>query len=525
MPMVAENPKLPRSIGVVGGGTAGYFAALAIKRRFPKTEVTVVQSSADPIIGVGEATTTLMPPFLHAQLGLDAVELFAAVKPTIKLGIKFDWGPPGCFNYPFGDANPIEAAHYDGDLRTQSLLSMLMAEDVVPVLRGPGGEVASLLSRVKFAYHLDNVPFVAFLATASARAAIANVDMTVDHVVLDDGGNVKALRSRDGRELRFDLYVDATGFRSLLIGRTLGAPFHSYASSLFCDRAIAARVPRRGNVEPYTTAETMTAGWCWRTPVQGEDHRGYVYSSSFLDEEAAIDEMQKANPTMGAPKVVRFRTGRHREMWRNNVVALGNSYGFIEPLESTALHMVIVGIEYLLAGIGTMADQAAHRSFVEYANDVVGGQWDYLRWFLAIHYKFNRRFDTPFWRVARADVDVSGLSSTLERFQREGPWPIDNGRAYDPREPAIGFNGLIPLLLGQRVAAPPGQVAWTRQAWEAHVADNRRIVRYALPHDEAAALLRERPALIKDFAESRRSWCRRDDELPQVSANDHQSKR
>jgi tryptophan 7-halogenase len=503
----------PRTIGVMGAGTAGYLAALAVKRRYPSIDVTIVQSSSEPIIGVGEATTTLMPPFLHAQLDLGVVELFEAVRPTFKLGIKFKWGPPGSFNYPFGDAHPVAAIQFDGDLATQSLLSLLMTEDRAPLLRGPGGELASLLSRVKFAYHLDNVPFVRFLEQAAARAGIGNVDMKIDAVTLRGDGGVDAVRSSDGRELRFDFYVDATGFRSLLVGQTLGSPFQSYASSLFCDRAVVATLPQTDTIEPYTTAETMNAGWCWRIPVRGEDHRGYVYSSAFLSDDLAVEEMRAANPGMAEPWFVRFRSGRHREMWIKNVFALGNAYAFVEPLESTALHMVIVGIAYLLDGIERMNDT----SFVDHANAAVGAQWDYLRWFLAIHYKFNRRLDTAFWRAARAGVDVSGLSPILERFQREGPWPMDTGCAYDPGNPAAGFNGIMPLLLGQEVPAPPGQPGFTRPEWASRVADCRRTARYALPQREALEILQQQPDLLRELVEDPRSWCRRPEELPRVS--------
>src|SRR3990167_3816456 len=145
--MSSERPRMPRTIAVLGGGTAGYFAALAIKRRFPQVAVTIVESSAVPIIGVGEATTTLMPPFLHAQLGLSVHELHRTVRPTFKMGIRFEWGLPGDhhFVYPFGDADPLQAEAFDGDLRTQSLVSLLMEDNRLPILRGPDGDILSLL--------------------------------------------------------------------------------------------------------------------------------------------------------------------------------------------------------------------------------------------------------------------------------------------------------------------------------------------------------------------------------------------
>jgi tryptophan halogenase len=506
---MTSNNGLTKHIGVVGGGTAGYFAALAIKRRFPHIDVTLVESSKIPIIGVGEATTTLMPPFLHQELGLDIVELFQEVKPTFKMGIKFEWGLPGdyYFTYPFGAAQPVEAHVFDGDLRSQSLVSLLMGENKAPILLSPENEVHSLLPSLKFAYHLDNAPFVRFLAKAAQRAGIRHVDTNIEHVVVSADGRIESLRSSDGQELRFDLYIDATGFRSLLLEKTLQSPFQSYASTLFCDTAIVATAAQRGVIEPYTTAETMDCGWCWRIPVEGEDHRGYVFSSAFIDIDTATAEMRAKNPGLGDPWVVRFRSGRHREFWLGNTVAVGNAYGFVEPLESTALHMVIIEVAYLLDGIEAMQNLADDGAFRARTNEAVGAHWDYLRWFLGVHYKFNRRLDTPFWRAARADVDVSGFQHLLERFQREGPWVALRGDRFEVGDPAFGYSGLMMLLLGQHVTCPDPIVTMDREAWQIQSKKYHGLVKRALSQADALRILRENPELLKRFSHGPGSWC------------------
>jgi tryptophan halogenase len=439
---------------------------------------------------------------------LDIVELFNDVKPTFKLGIKFEWGLPGnyYFTYPFGDAQPVEAYAFDRDLSTQSLLSLLMCADRVPILRGPNDQLHSLLPSLKFAYHLDNAPLVAFLAKSAKRLGINHVDMSIDDVVTNAAGHIDALRSNDGRELRFDLYVDATGFRSLLLEGTFKSPFQSYASSLFCDTAIVATVPQRGVIEPYTTAETMDSGWCWRIPVEGEDHRGYVHSSAFIGIDAAIAEMRAKNPEMGDPRVVRFRSGRHRDFWLGNVVAVGNAYGFVEPLESTALHMVIIEVSHLLAGIEAMQDPENDGSFVTRTNELVAAHWDYLRWFLAIHYKFNRRLDTPFWRAARADVDVSGFRHLLERFEREGPWIVPEGQHFEVGDPTFWYGGLIMLLLGQGVECAPLCPVRSLVSWQDELSKYRGLVKRAMPQNEALEVFRQRPDILRDFCEHSASW-------------------
>lgn len=496
----------PRRFVVVGGGTAGYFAALALRREFPDHNVTVVESSKIPIVGVGEATTTLMPAFLHRQLGIDIVELYREVRPTWKLGIKFDWGLPGdyTFNYPFGSCDPVEACAHDGVLADQSLVSMLMSADRTPIVTGADGAPQSLLTTTPFAYHLENRNFVAFLATVARRAGIAHIDAEITSVVTSpDGENVERLILDDGRALVADLYVDASGFRSLLIEKALGSPFISYASSLFCDSAVVGEVPQSGPIQPYTTAQAMEAGWCWRIPVEGEDHRGYVFSSAHRTVEQARDEMRAKNPGLGDTWSLRFRSGRHREFWKGNTVAVGNAYGFVEPLESTALHMVIIELAYLAAGLRA-DDGAAARAAV---NQRVAAHWDYLRWFLALHYRFNRKFDNDFWRDCRDRVDVSGLQALIDHHQRVGPWG-DGAAAYAlSNDPTFGSPGLLIMLLGQQVPCPPAPATMMpRAAWRERVAEQRAVAARAMPQAAALDLLRRRPDLLEEQVAFRGSW-------------------
>ena len=503
-----------RSVVVVGGGTAGYFAALALKRALADLEVTLIESSRIPIIGVGEATTTLMPPFLHRQLGIDITELYREVRPTWKLGIKFDWGRPGdyAFAYPFGFTNPIEACAHDGDLTNQSVCSLMMAADRAPILIGDDGAPVSLLPQMKFAYHLENRPFVAFLAKHAQRQGIRHIDAEIKHVeTAADGGSVDRLMLDDGRELRADLYVDASGFRALLIEKTLHSPFIDFASSLFCDGAVVGEVPQGRVIEPYTTAQTMDAGWCWRIPVDGEDHRGYVFSSAHLTVDQARDEMRAKNPGLGDTWTVRFRSGRHQEFWKGNTVAVGNAYGFVEPLQSTALHMVIIETAYLIGGLEAARNGSPDRAFT---NQSVGAHWDYLRWFLAIHYRYNHKQDTQFWRDCRATVDVSGMRALLDRFAAVGPWDEDNDLHYATGDPAFSFEGLMIMLLGQNAPCPPPtKTSLSKAQWQTRVAESKALVARALPQADALELVRRRPELMQELLTSSTSWINRGGEL------------
>ncbi|MGH7296148.1 MAG: FAD-dependent oxidoreductase, partial [Polyangiaceae bacterium] len=327
----AATPRRIARVGVVGGGTAGYLAALALRRRHPSLQVTLIESSAIPIIGVGEATTPDLAEFLHGTLGIDELDLHREVAPTWKLGIRFLWGAPGdsMFHHPFTGDRIVEAVCHAHDQSLQSLGAQLMKAGLAPVLREPDGRITPLLSSVAHAYHLDNAPFVAFLQKLAARRGVEHLDCAIDEVSVGSDGRVQHLRTTDGRTLSYDLYVDATGFRSLLLGKALGVPYRSYASSLFCDAAIAAGLPGGDDIPPYTLAETMDAGWCWGVPMVHGVHRGYVFSTSHLSPDQAEAEMRAKNPGMGDARLIRFRSGRLEKCWQGNVVALGNSYAFV----------------------------------------------------------------------------------------------------------------------------------------------------------------------------------------------------
>ncbi len=204
----------------------------------------------------------------------------------------------------------------------------------------------------------------------------------------------------------------------VLLGGALDSPFISYNKSLFTDRAIVASVPNAGRLRPYTLAETMNHGWCWNIPTVEEDHRGYVFSSAFATVEEAAEEMRQRNPKMGDYFTVKFVSGRHDDFWKGNVVAIGNSYAFVEPLESTALHMAILQIEHLLEALPVRKHERGVQAAL---NRKVGDHWDYVRWFLALHYRFNNRLNTPFWQASRSDVDVSAYAELLDWFRERGP--------------------------------------------------------------------------------------------------------
>lgn len=495
-----------QSVVIVGGGTAGYLTALYLQRQFPELKLTLVESSRIPIIGVGEATTTLMPSFLHHQLGIDVVDLYREVRPTWKMGICFDWGLPGNydFRYEFGDCDPVEAFAQEGDLRHSSATSRLMALNRSPLIRGQNGEIQSLLAEMPHAYHLSNAPFVRFLAKTALARGIVHLDAEiVDTVRTSSGERMEHLVLDGGRTLTADLFVDATGFRSVLLEKAMGSPFQSYASTLFCDSALVGQVPQEGPIQPYTTAQTMDSGWCWRIPVEGEDHRGYVFSSAHTDLEQAREEMTRKNPGLHNTWSLKFRSGRHADFWKGNVVAVGNAYGFVEPLESTALHMVI--LETL--AIAHVMQQGPE--VIPLVNSRIGAHWDYLRWFLGVHYRFNHKLDTPFWRDVRENVNISGMEEVLARYAREGPTDSVLRAAGSGLDPTFGPTGLATLLLGQKVPfSAKLQANWPPDQWQARVAQMEARAQAGLTQAESLAYLREHPEVLQTAVHAAKSWMR-----------------
>jgi tryptophan 7-halogenase len=512
----AAAPDAYRTVGIVGGGTAGYLTALALRARRPELQVTLIESSRIPVIGVGEATVPRLLDFLHGQhnLGLDIVDFYHRVLPTWKLGIKFYWGLPGdyAFHGSFQFGSLLEPMVYRGNIDAYCLGALLQARDRVPVFGNGDGSYTSLLHKVPFAYHLDNPRFVRYLKDEAERFGVRLLDrMIVDAALSADGEEIDHLIDEDREQHRFDLYIDATGFRSFLIERKLGSRYISYASSLFTDSAVMANVPHDGIVKPYTTAESMDHGWCWNIPFEDEDHRGYVFSSAFCSVDEAVAEMRRKNPAMSEPWSLKFRSGRHEHFWKGNVVAVGNSYAFVEPLESTAIQMLNLELDLLTSHFPASRSDAAVKHAL---TTKINGMWDNLCGFLAIHYKFNRKFDTPFWRECRARADLFTAQERVEVFRERAPLMYSSSlfRGVDPfkSDSASDFfsqeYAYDVVLAGQQVPAKYIVPAESRSAFETRMKLLDEMVDWALPQAEALRLLREDPDSLFSIKESSESW-------------------
>ncbi len=490
-----------RQIVVLGGGSAGFLVALALKKKLPDTPLTVVRSTRMGVIGVGEGTVISVVNFLHRVLGIDSQEFHERVHPSIKLGIRYLWGTRPFFNYTF---SPQLSAPLNGVSRARGfycrdsmdyadISSALMVEDKV-CLQYPDGHPKFASS---IAYHLENRTFVNYLEELADEWKIPKIDDVVEHVETGERG-VEALVLESGQRVTADLFVDCSGFRSELLGRALGEPFVDFSDALFCDRAVVGGWPRTDEIyHPFTTAETMNAGWCWRIEHDELVNRGYVYSSAFVSDEEAEREYRELCPKVEKTHVVKFRCGVYRRAWVKNVVAIGNAYGFVEPLEATAIGMVCDTAAHLAKGL-----QSVNGGFypiqVEMFNRIVDRNWSMIRDFLAIHYKFNRRKKTQFWKACQADVQLGDIGEIVDFYQTVGP---DFGMLFHEfRRDIFTTEGYLAMLVGQEV--PYRQEIELSESetarWNAHKSRIRQIAQRGM--DMTSCLNRLREAGLRGFA-------------------------
>lgn len=413
-----------RKLVIVGGGTAGWMAAAALRRHFQggPLEITLVESSEIGTIGVGEATIPTIRGF-YQQLGLTDIEVMQATQATCKLGIRFDgWVRPGqAFIHPFGlfgqDLRGTPFHHYwrklaeageATDIADYSLgASLARAGKFMAPQRSP----SSPLGIFDWALHFDASLFAQLMRRVAEDNGVRRIDAKITKVNLDaETGNVASLDLDTGASLDGDLFIDCSGFRGLLIEEALQTGYESWSDTLLCDRAWAVQSEGQGEPPPYTDVTAHTAGWRWRIPLQHRYGNGYVFSSRHISEEDALAELKAAvpDPLLHEPRLIRFKPGRRKQAWNKNVIALGLSSGFLEPLESTSIALIETGIEKIKA---LFPDRDFAPELVDEFNDWSRREMERVRDFIILHYWANKRGDTPFWR----DCNAVTLPDTLQR--------------------------------------------------------------------------------------------------------------
>jgi tryptophan halogenase len=484
-----------QDIVIVGGGTAGWMAAATfahfLKGRGIRT--TLVESSEIGTVGVGEATIPPIMDFIRV-LGLDEDRLVKHCNATFKLGIRFqDWGEIGhTFHHPFGQTgHPLQGVDFSawwlsryiegGAPRLEEHSLMAMAAEAGRFARPVRGQ-NPLLSQITYALHFDASLFADFLKTYAVERGVRRLDAKIGGAELDpETGLIKGVRLEDGRLVEGDLFIDCSGFRGLLIEEALGAGYEDWRRWLPCDRALAVQSTREGPPAPYTLSIARSAGWQWRIPLQNRTGNGYVYCSEHIDDDAAAQALTGSleSDALAAPRALRFVAGRRRKFWTRNCVALGLAQGFLEPLESTSIHLVQRGLALLLK---LFPDRRFDQAEQDQYNAMLGYEYERIRDFLVAHYQPTRRDDSSFWRHVRSLPLPDSLQHRIDLFRSHGRiireenelFPAQSwlyifmGLGLAPRRPDPAVRGLDPAVIDAHLQALRSSVARSVQAMPMH---------------------------------------------------------
>ncbi len=419
-----------RKIIIVGGGTAGWMSAALLKRVLgPVVDIELVESEQIGIIGVGEAT---IPPIQHVNtvLGLDEPEFLRETKASIKLAIRFEnWRAPGeRYYHTFGAPGRSQAFcqfhHYWTRAEKCGLHSKLWDYDLNYLCAEANKfsklKVSDPIWELPYAYHFDSSLYGRYLRRYSERLGVIRTEGLIDDASIHgESGEVRSLKLRDGREVSGDFYIDCSGGRALLIRQTLGVGFEDWGHWLPCDRAIAIPTERFDVTVPYTRSIAHAAGWQWRIPLQHRNGNGLVYSSRHYsdDEAAALLCAKLESPALAEPNLIPFRTGRTREQWSRNVVAVGLSSGFLEPLESTSIHLIQSAVVRLLQ---LFPHRGVTKELQEEYNRQSRCEFELIRDFIILHYHRNDRDDSEFWRDLRAMQVPERITRKMSLFRANG---------------------------------------------------------------------------------------------------------
>lgn len=424
--------KAIRSILIVGGGSAGWMTAAALSCNLTKgCEITLVESEEIGTVGVGEAT---IPPIrtFNQMLGIPEAEFMKETKGSFKLGIEFvDWGWLGNrYFHPFGphgrafDIVDVHQhwirAHRDGDPTPFDSHSMAWHLAQKNKFNGPSPDPRNVMSTFDYAYHFDAGLYARYLRKYSETRGVSRIEGKIASVQQNaETGFVTGVTLEDGRLIEAELFIDCSGFRGLLIEGALNAGYENWTHWLPCDRAVALPCTSAEPFTPYTRSTARKAGWQWRIPLQHRTGNGHVYASQFTSDDEALETLLSNldGKVLAEPNRLRFTTGMRRKFWDRNVIAIGLSSGFLEPLESTSLHLIQAGISKLLA---LFPDRDFDPMVRDEYNHIATTEFQRIRDFIVLHYRLNRRTDGELWtHCATMDIPDT-LAFKIEHFARYG---------------------------------------------------------------------------------------------------------
>ncbi len=437
-----------KKVVIAGGGTAGWCAAAALGKHLgPLVDITLVESEAIGIVGVGEATVRTILTF-HEFLGINEPEFLHATNATIKLGIAFtNWARQGDYYFhAFGViGRSMWLSHFYHiwlQARSEGLVDSF-SDYCFELKAAEADRFATDRSQLNYAYHFDTWLYGKYLRQLCEGWGVRRVEGKIDQVNQNpETGYITGLVMESGQVIEGDLFIDCTGLRGLLIEQTLKTGYEDWNQWLANDSALACHTASVGRLHPYTEAIAHGDGWRWRIPLQNRVGNGLVYSSQTLPDDQAMDRflgLLEAEP-FREPHLIRFRTGQRRKVWNKNCIAFGLASGFIEPLESTNIHLMQTGVTRLVQmfPFGGITDAVVDRF-----NAVTRIEVENIRDFVIMHYKLTERDDTDYW-VGRRDMSVPDtLAQRLELFR-------ESGHAYQAPEEVFRTDSWLQVMLGQR---------------------------------------------------------------------------
>ncbi len=482
-----------RRVLIVGGGTAGWMTAAALSHGLRGTGVRIelIESEAIGTVGVGESTVPHIRYF-NQTLGIDEADFIARTRATIKLGIEFrNWAREGdAYIHPFGaygepDGGPdfhhqwlrLGGPETMGPIDQWSLpIAMAKAERFAP----PSDEPGALASTYSYAYQFDAALYARYLREFAEARGVVRTEGRILDVALDPAtGDATSVTLETGHRIEADLFVDCSGFRGLIIEQAMKTGYEDWSRWLPCDRAIAIPSASTDALPPYTRASATEAGWVWRIPLQHRVGNGHVYASAFMDDARAENLLMAAleGEALAPPNRLRFLAGKRKLQWNRNCVAIGLASGFLEPLESTSIHLIQAAAGYLLDLFPTGdGDETARDEF----NRTMAMEYERVRDFLILHYHATERNDTPFWNHVRTMEIPDTLASKMALFRERGAVAgYEHGVFLEP--------SWVAVYLGQRIIPARHDLA-ALAVPEAHARERARALK-----DEIAALAMRLP--------------------------------
>jgi len=484
-----------QSITVLGGGTAGWMAASMLAHMLPGRTITVVESEEIGIIGVGEASVPILRLF-NELLGIREEDFIAATNGSFKLGIEFrDWGEPGNVHFHgfggYGDPiRNVPPHHYWLRLRQAGEQSPI-DDYSLPYAMARRGKFSPADPRdpnYLYAFHFDAALYAAFLRDFAVSKGVTRIEgKVVDVEQNGESGFIEALKLADGTSVGGELFIDCTGFASVLIGRVLKTPFVDWSRWLPVDSAIAVPSVPNGEPTPFTRSTAREAGWQWRIPLQNRVGNGHVYSSRFISDDAARAALLGGldGEPMAEPRMFRFTSGHRAQFWNRNCVAVGFAGGFLEPLESTGIQLIQTAVARL---IEYFPDRSSNPTVTAEYNRITTGELERIRDFIIAHYCLSRRAE-PMWAACREMEIPDSLRHKLEVWEACGYVALSGEESYqEPSWAAILLgNGLIPQrsspladsvpldAVRSGMAARRSEVARTAEAMPSHGAYLRKF--------------------------------------------------